>query len=149
MHCRRDGSAMHGTNYSPLDHFHSPTIQSTILLCKRISIEQSIKSDRYHSALEQPVQLCPRAKLPAYYPFTHANNVPRLSYLIRWLLYGFFTLILVVLRTGCGIVEHIDFLQRIVLYRIHRTISQPNQSMYYFLQFCWSLIRKFELKIMI
>ena len=74
MHCRRDGSAMHGTNYGPLDHFHSPTIQSTMPLRKRISIEQSIKSDRYHSALGQPVHLCPRAKLPAYYPVTHAKK---------------------------------------------------------------------------
>ena len=42
------------------------------------------------------------------------------------LIFRFFTLIPVALRTGCGIVEHIDFHQRIVLYRI----NQPTKSIY-------------------
>ena len=88
-------------------HHHS--IYNAMLLHKRISKECSPKSDKCTWA---------QAKLPMHkmFPDPDPDN----------LIFRFSTLIPVALRTGCGIVEHIDFHQRIVLYRI----DQPTKSIY-------------------
>ena len=140
---------MRRTNYSPLYHFlplyHS---KHTAQLRNRISMESSKK--KCHMSKVHASNFCialsflmrinlTKPPFRTIFQSIHPHNVPKklticahtqkLSYHLVWRIFcGFFTLVLVVLRTGCGIVEHLNFLQRIRLYRINWTLAQPKQS---------------------
>ena len=109
-----EGSASHGTNYSRLDHFHSPPPFN--LQCNAPAQEDIKRVLHKKWQVHLSTGKAANLRMHKMFPDSDPDN----------LIFCFFTLIPVALRTGCGIVEHIDFHQRIVLYRI----NQPTKSIY-------------------